>query len=65
MLYIFIGNPDFDSLNVVSDAFLVLTKETLLLRYCVVSLRTNQFDLVSRRDPIAGKKVRLDCWELS
>ena len=50
----FFRNPDVDSFSVVSDAFpdLALSNPAFRLLHRVVSLRTNQFDLVSPTDPI-------------
>ena len=48
-----IANPDVDSLSIVSDAIPLLTLSTAAIRLLqwVVSLRTNQFDIVNSTDP--------------
>ena len=50
---IFIDNPDVGSLSVLSDAIPVLTQSNAVIRLLlrVISLRANQFNLVSIPDP--------------
>ena len=51
LIWIFIGSPDVDNIG---DTFQSYPKATPQLDHCIsraVSLRANQFDLVSRTDP--------------
>ena len=51
-MIIIIGNPDIDNLSVLNNAIPVLTYDDADIRllHWDVSLRTNQFDIVSRTD---------------